>query len=177
MTWRSARLLLRQWQPEDADPFAALNADGEVMRYFPSVLNAEESAHLLAKLQQHWQDHHFGVFALELQAQKKFIGFAGLATVTFAAPFTPCVELAWRIARPFQNQGYATEAALAVCDFAFGTLGLNSLVAFAVPENLPSRRVMEKIGMRHNAAEDFEHPCLPEGHALRRHVLYRLEKS
>ena len=106
-----------------------------------------------------------------------FIGFVGLAVPRFEAHFTPCVEIGWRVAADQWNRGYATEAACAVLKYGFEIIGLSEIVSFTVPINLPSRRVMEKIGMTHNSADDFDHPLIPEGHPLRRHVLYRKRRE
>jgi RimJ/RimL family protein N-acetyltransferase len=171
------RLILRPLNREDLTVFATMNADAEVMRFFPAPLTAKESEELLEKLIHHFGVKGFGIFALELKSARTFIGFTGLSTVTFQAPFAEDIELAWRILREYQGKGYATEAARATKDYGFNVLGLQSLVAFTVPANLPSRRVMEKIGMAHDPKDDFDHPRVAEGHPLRRHVLYRVVSS
>jgi ribosomal-protein-alanine N-acetyltransferase len=114
------------------------------------------------------------MWAVEVPGAAQFIGFVGLMRATFAAPFTPAVEIGWRLARPYWNRGYATEGARAVLTFAFDTLRLPEVVSFTAAINLPSRRVMEKLGMRHDPAEDFDHPRVPAGSPVRRHVLYRI---
>ena len=111
-----------------------------------------------------------------VRAVASFVGFVGLAIPRFEAHFTPCVEIGWRVASEYWNRGYASEAARAVLAFGFETLQLEEIVSFTVPGNFRSRRVMEKIGMKHNAADDFDHPLLPEGHPLRQHVLYRIAR-
>ncbi|MCP1711207.1 RimJ/RimL family protein N-acetyltransferase [Kerstersia gyiorum] len=171
---RTGRLLLRPWRDSDLEPFAALNADPQVMRFFPAVLQRHESDALAARLRQQFYSQGYGIWAVEVPGQAGFIGFVGLAEPRFDAPFTPCVELAWRLARDWWGQGLAPEAAAAVRDYAFGTLALKEVVAYTLRENHPSRRVMEKLGMTRDAAEDFDHPLLPVGHPMRRHVLYRL---
>ncbi len=168
------RLILRTWQREDLSDFAAMNADPDVMRFFPAPLTANESGLLFERLIRHFELKGFGLFALELKSRPGLIGFTGLSTVTFTAPFGEDIELGWRIMREYQGNGYATEAANAAKNYGFDVLGLKSLVAFTVPTNLPSRRVMEKIGMVHNPDDDFDHPRVPEHHPLRRHVLYRV---
>jgi RimJ/RimL family protein N-acetyltransferase len=168
---------LRPWRASDREPFAALNADPEVMEFFPSCLSREESDKLAGQIDAHQQAHGFSFFATELVGAAPFIGFIGIANVPFEAPFTPAVEIGWRIARPFWNRGLATEGASAVLNYAFTVLGLSEVVAFTVPANMRSRRVMEKIGMKHDRAGDFDHPRLPAGHPLRRHVLYRITRS
>jgi len=150
-----------------------MNADPRVMEHFPACLTREESDKLVDWVDAHFDKHGFGPFAAELRATGEFIGFVGLSIPAFQAHFTPCVEIGWRLAAAHWNQGLATEGARAVLEYALDTLGLPEVVSFTVPSNLASRRVMEKIGMTHNPADDFDHPRLPEGHRLRRHVLYR----
>jgi RimJ/RimL family protein N-acetyltransferase len=169
---QTPRLLLRQWLPTDRPAFAALNADARVMEHFPSVLTRPESDALADLIERHFERHGFGLFALEVPGVVPFAGFVGLAVPNFKAHFTPCVEIGWRLAAEHWGRGYATEAALAVLDVAFADLALHEVVSFTVPQNQRSRRVMERIGMTHNPADDFDHPALSE--PLRRHVLYRL---
>ncbi len=173
------RLLLRPWRDEDLAPFAALNADPTVTRYLPSTLTRSESDGLAARIRTELENEGFGVWAVERldHPARPFIGFIGLSVPTFEAPFTPCVEIAWRLAREHWGAGLATLGAQAVVQHAFTELHLDEIVSFTVPENLASRRVMEKLGMTHDPAEDFEHPSLPSGHPLRRHVLYRLGRN
>lgn len=132
---------------------------------------------MIDRMKAHQQKHGFGLLAAELIGQAPFIGFIGISTVPFEAAFTPAVEIGWRLARPFWNRGLATEGAFAVLSYGFRKLLLPEIVSFTVPANLRSRRVMEKIGMRHDRRDDFDHPRLPAGHPLRRHVLYRLAKA
>jgi len=174
---RTERLWLRRWRPEDLEPFAALNADRAVMEYLTKALSREESNALVARSEAHFDAHGFGLFAVEVVEDESFAGFVGLSIPSFAAHFTPCVEIGWRLAAQHQGCGYATEAARAALGFGFETLGLGEIVSFTVPANTRSRRVMEKLGMSRRAADDFDHPALPEGHPLRRHVLYRLRSS
>jgi len=169
------RLLLRRWQDSDREPFAAINADPRVMEFFPGCLTREESDQLMDGIESHFDNRGFGLFATELKAEHALIGFIGLHVATFQAHFTPCVEIGWRIAAPYWGKGLATEGSREVIRYAFEWLRLESLVSFTVPENVASRRLMEKLGMTHDPAEDFDHPRLPPGHRLRRHVLYRLK--
>lgn len=171
---RTERLLLRPWRDSDLEPFARLNADPDVMRHFPSTLEPKESNALVARIRKHFDDHGFGLWAVEVPYVAPFIGFIGLWTPTFVAPFTPCVEVAWRLAQEYWGHGYATEGARAAVRFGFDQLGLDDVVSFTVPRNQASRRVMEKLGMFHHERDDFDHPRLPLGHPMRRHVLYRL---
>ena len=174
---QTARLTLRRWLPADRVPFAQINRDPAVMRFMPAMLSTEESDSLVDRIEAHFEQHGFGLWAAELRDPARFIGYIGLAVPRFQAPFMPAVEIGWRLASDVWRQGLATEGAGEVVRYAFEILGLPSLVSFTVPANLPSRRVMEKLGMTHDESDDFDHPFLPEGHPLRRHVLYRLTKS
>jgi ribosomal-protein-alanine N-acetyltransferase len=171
------RLLLRRWRSTDLTAFAALNADPRVMEHFPKLLSREESDARAAKIIEHFDAHGFGLWAVELVGDADFLGFVGLNIPAFETRFTPCVEIGWRLVYEHWGRGYATEAAAAALDFAFERLRLDEVVSFTVPANLRSRRVMEQLGMTHSPAEDFDHPSLPAGHALSRHVLYRLSRS
>ena len=170
---RTERLLLRQWRQTDRPAFAAMNADPEVRRFFTRTLTAEESDASADRIERHIAEHGFGFWAIEAPCVAPFIGFVGLAHVRFEAPFAPAVETGWRLARAHWNRGYATEAARAALAHGFGALGLREIVSFAVPGNVASRRVMEKIGMRQDLDGSFDHPSLEESDPLRRHVLYR----
>jgi len=167
-------LLLRRWRELDRKPFQALNADPRVMEHFPATLTPEETDAGIARIQNHFDRHGFGLYAAELRESEVFIGYVGLSVPSFDAPFTPAVEIGWRLDFDFWGRGLAIEGARAVMDYAFQSLGLASLVSFTVPANQRSRRVMEKLGMVHDPSGDFDHPNLPLGHPLRRHVLYRL---
>lgn len=144
------------------------------MRYFPSVLTRAESDALAQRIDDHQRTHGFCFWAVELPGVAPFIGFVGLAHVNFEAPFAPCVETGWRLAFEHQGHGYATEAARASLRYAFDVLKLPHVVAFTPVSNQPSRHVMEKLGMTRDAAEDFDHPRIPETSSLRRCVLYRV---
>ena len=171
------RLILQHWRESDREPSARLNANVRVMEYMPHVLSREESDALADRIEGHFRQHGFGLCAVEDRSDRSFIGFIGLSVPTFHAPFTPYVEVGWRLAAEYWGQGLATEGAKAVVRHGFETLGLGELLSFTVPANTRSRRVMEKLGMSHNAADDFDHPRLPEQHPLQRHVLYRLRRS
>lgn len=170
------RLLLRRWRDSDREPFAAMNADPQVMEHFPNSLTRAESDARIERIERHFAEHGFGLWAIEVREGAPFAGFIGLAVPTFQADFTPCIEIGWRLAAAHWGQGYATEGAKAALAFGFETLGLDEIVSFTVPENVRSRRVMEKIGMWHDAAGDFAHPLLPPDHRLSRHVLYRIRR-
>jgi RimJ/RimL family protein N-acetyltransferase len=174
---RTDRLLLRDWRDADRAPFAALNADSEVMEFLPKLLTREESDAMIQRILNHRDQHGFSLWAIEVPGVAPFIGFTGLTVPRFDAPFMPCVEIGWRLARNAWGHGYATEAARAALQFGFGELGLKSIVSFTVPRNERSWRVMERIGMTRSLTEDFEHPLLPVGHPLSWHVLYRIESN
>ena len=171
------RLILRNWQAADCAPFAELNNDSRVMQFMPGVLNRAESDELAARIYEHLALNGFGLYAAELRSTRAFIGFIGLSIPRFTAHFTPCVEIGWRLAHAYWRQGLATEGARAVAHHAFNDLRVRALVSLTVPRNLRSRRVMEKLRMTYDPADDFDHPTLPEGHPLRRHLLYRLQGS
>jgi RimJ/RimL family protein N-acetyltransferase len=168
------RVILRHWQDSDREPFAGMNADPRVMEFFPSPLSAAQSDALISKIVGHFRRHGFGLYAAELRCDGTFAGFIGLSVPSFHAHFTPCVEIGWRLAWQAWGQGLATETALAVLEHGRTVLRLPEVVSITVPANVRSRRVMEKLGMTHDPVEDFDHPQLPPGHPLRRHVLYRL---
>jgi RimJ/RimL family protein N-acetyltransferase len=174
--FRTDRLLLRRWRPADREPFAALNADPFVMKHFPSPLSRQDSDALVERIEATFQQNRFGPWAVEVPNVAPFIGFVGLSVPRFKAHFTPCVEIGWRIAAQYWNCGYATEAARIALRAGFEVFQLKEIVAFTVPANLASRRVMEKIGMRHDEADDFDHPSFPDGHPLKPHVLYRVSQ-
>jgi RimJ/RimL family protein N-acetyltransferase len=171
------RLRLRDWRDADLPAFAALNADPRVMAHFPETLDRAASDAKAARVRAHFAAHGFGFWAVEVPGEASFIGAVGLAVVGFEAPFTPAIEIGWRLAAGHWGKGYATEAAAACLDHAFGPLGLAEVVAFTVPANQRSRHVMERLGMTRRAADDFAHPGVPEGHPLRPHVLYRLPRA
>jgi RimJ/RimL family protein N-acetyltransferase len=171
------RLRLRGWRQADRGPFAALNADPEVMRHFPAPLSAAASDRLVDAFVEGWEQHGHGLWAVERSADGAFLGFTGLSRPSFEAPFTPAVEVGWRFALEAWGHGYATEAARAAVAFGFERVGLDEIVSFTAPANERSRRVMERLGMTRDPADDFDHPRLPAGHPLRRHVLYRLRRK
>jgi RimJ/RimL family protein N-acetyltransferase len=171
---RTERLLLRRWREEDRRPFAALNADPEVMEHFPAPLDRDESEELVERIEMGFERHGFGLWALELREGGEFIGFAGLAVPSFEAHFTPAVEVGWRLARWAWGNGYATEAGRASLAHGFGALGLEEIVSMTTVRNRRSRAVMERLAMIRDPADDFEFPTLPPGDPLRPHVLYRI---
>ena len=152
-----------------------MNADPRVMEFLPKPLDCRESDALAARIRDHFARNGFGLWAVEVPGVADFIGFVGLSVPEFKANFTPCVEVGWRLAHEHWGKGYAAEAARAALNFGFNSKrpALDEIVSFTVPANRRSRSVMERIGMTRSPADDFDHPALPEGHPLRRHVLYR----
>lgn len=174
---RTARLLLRGWRPDDRAPFADLNGDPRVTEFLGRMRDRAASDELVDRIQEHWARHGFGLWAVERGDDGAFLGFTGLSSPPFEASFTPAVEVGWRFGHHAWGQGYATEAAEAALGFGFERLGLDEIVSFTTVANARSRRVMERLGMRHDAREDFDHPRLEAGHPLRPHVLYRLRRE
>jgi RimJ/RimL family protein N-acetyltransferase len=151
-----------------------MNADPRVMEFMPARLTEEESDALVERFERHFDEHGFGLMAAELRESGEFVGFVGLSVPGFDAAFMPAVEIGWRLAAEYWGRGLATEAAREVLRYGFEEVALENLVSFTVPGNVRSRRVMEKIGL--GLVGEFEHPGLPEGHPLRRHVLYRVAR-
>lgn len=170
---RTARLLLRGWREADRGAFAAMNADPEVVHFLPAALSRAESDAFVDRIEACWAKG-YGLWAVEVPGVAPFVGYTGLSDATFEAPFTPVVEVGWRLARPAWGHGYATEAARAALAYGFATMALPDIVTFTAAVNLRSRAVMERLGMVRDPAEDFDHPRVAEGHFLRRHVLYRV---
>jgi RimJ/RimL family protein N-acetyltransferase len=170
------RLLLREWRDEDRDPFAAVNADARVMEHFPAALSRVESDGLVDRIVAHWRDDGHGLWAVERTSDGAFLGFTGLAAPTGTPGMPPFVEVGWRFAVEAWGHGYATEAARAAVDWGFDVLALYEIASWTTVANLKSRAVMERIGMTHDPADDFDHPRIPVGHPQRRHVMYRLRR-
>ena len=171
---QTARLILRPWRDSDLPAFAEQNADPVVMRYLLHVLTREESDAYARRAEDHLAEHGFCKWAVEAPDVAPFIGAVGLSHVRFEASFTPAVEVAWRLHRNFWGQGYATEAARAAIEDGFARVGLKEVVALTTLANLPSQRVMQRLGM--SRTFEFDHPAVPDGHPLQRHILYRLSR-
>jgi RimJ/RimL family protein N-acetyltransferase len=174
---RTRRLLLRRWREEDRTAFAALNADPIVMEHFPAALSRGESDVLVDRIEAGFEQRGWGLWAVEVPGSAAFIGFVGLNPATFDAPFTPAVEIGWRLAREHWGKGYATEGASAALEFGFDALGLDEIVSFTTHANTRSRRVMERLQMQRDPADDFDNPNVPGGDRCRPHVLYRLDRD
>jgi ribosomal-protein-alanine N-acetyltransferase len=170
-----ARLCLRPWIDGDFASFADMNADSDVMEFFPTTMTVEQSRSAFDRVRRQIDERGWGLWAVEIQ--RELAGFCGLAEPGFDAPFTPCIEIGWRFHRRFWGRGYALEAARLALRFAFDHLRVSEVVSFTARQNLRSQRLMQRLGMRASPAGEFEHPKLPEGHPLRWHVLYRIQAA
>jgi RimJ/RimL family protein N-acetyltransferase len=174
---RTERMLMRRWRASDRDRFAAMNADPRVMAHFPATLDRAASDALVDRIEAGFEANGFGIWALERLDTGEFIGFTGLNVPRFETHFMPAVEIGWRLCRQAWGHGFATEAARRAMVAGFCEFGLDEIVSFTATGNAASRAVMHRLGMTRDPAEDFEHPALPAGHPLRRHVLYRLSRA
>ena len=172
--FETERLILRQWRPVDREPFAAMNADSRVMEFFPNELTSAESDAMAARCESLIRERGWGFWAAELKASGQFIGFVGLHTPSAELPFSPCVEIGWRLSFEHWGKGLASEAARGALRVGFVTLGLPEIVSFTAVVNRRSRAVMERLSMRESGT--FEHPHMPEDSSLRLHCLYRLSR-
>lgn len=170
------RLILRTWTKADVAPMAKINMDQQVMEHFPGLINLEQTKALIQKINNHYDKYGYTLYAVELKSSGEFIGFVGLFKPSFDAHFTPATEIGWRLSSQHWRQGYATEAATAVLEYAFKVHKLDEVVSFTVVNNLASRRVMEKIGLKYNPKDDFNHPNIKDPQLVH-HVLYRLKRS
>ena len=168
------RLLMREWRAEDFAAFHAMNNDPEVRRYYPGLQSLEKSHDFMVRAQQ--RDARDGFFFQPVFGKRTgaFVGDVGIAKIDFEAPFTGGTEIGWMLEQKYWGRGYAVEMATAVLDHAFNALGIREVLAFTVPTNQKSRQVMEKLGMQHDPGGTFDNPMIPEGHAYRPHVLYRI---
>ncbi len=177
MELRTERLLMRPFRASDREAFAAINADPVVMEHYPAPLTPEQSDLLLDRINASFDEHGFGVWALELPGHVPLLGYTGLAVPKWENHLTPCVEVGWRLGREHWGRGYASEAALAALDAAFNRFGLDEVLSFTSLPNERSARVMQRIGMRRDPASDFAHPNLPADHRLSRHIVYRISAA
>ncbi len=173
-TIRTDRLVMRRWQDSDRDAYAAMNADPEVMRYFPATLDRAASNASMDRIEELFDQQGFGLWALEVADSGDFIGFTGLNPMPAGVPGAGGMEVGWRLARHAWHQGFATEAATAAVDVAFSGAGLDRIWSMTAVLNRPSQAVMLRLGMIPHAL--FDHPKLAAGHPLRRHIAYRLER-
>lgn len=174
MRLHTRRLLLRRWLDRDREPFAALNADTEVMEHFPSAQDRASSDALVDRIEKRFGESGYGLWALERLDSGRFVGFTGLCRCSSRRTSTPAIEVGWRLERSACGHGFATEAATAAVGFGFDTLGLTEIVSVTAVVNQRSQAVMRRLGMRTDPAEDFDHPSVLDDDRLRRHVLYRI---
>jgi len=172
---KAPRLRLTPMGPNHLKGLCELNADPGVMAHFPDIMSHAQSAAHLTRMQDHWSENGFGLFALNRKDDGEFIGFTGLTHPSYETPFTPCVEVGWRLNSAAWGKGYALEAAQTCLNWGFKTLGLEEIVSFTSRDNLRSIALMKRLKMQSNAQEDFEHPMLATGHRLSWHVLYRIQ--
>lgn len=173
--FESDRLGFRLWKDDDSRIFSRMNADSKVMQYFPSILNEKESDQFIERIMEHFKEHGYGLWAVELKETHEFIGFIGFYTAKFESDFTPCVEIGWRLDHRFWNKGYATEGARKCLDYGFNKLGLNEIFSFTSAINKPSINVMKKIGLIEQGV--FQHPNISEESPLKPHVLYKINRN
>jgi len=173
---RTERLWLRGWREEDKLPYALLNSDPEVMRHFPSTLSRQQSDEMVESMVVAWERRGYGLWAVERLDTHAFVGFIGLSAPSWSEH--PCVEVGWRLGRSHWGNGFAPEGARAALAFAFDQVELpdDEVVSFTTTNNLNSQRVMQKLGMRHDATRDFDHPLLPDWEE-KRHVLYCIDRA
>ncbi|MCB0512951.1 MAG: GNAT family N-acetyltransferase [Bacteroidetes bacterium] len=171
------RLILRTWVDEDLESMLAINQDPKVMEYFPSLQDLDMTKNFIAKVNAHFKNHGYSLYAAVRKDTNEFIGFIGLLIADFESHFTPATEIGWRLSSNHWGQGFATEGAKAVLDYAFRELKIPEIVSFTAAGNAKSIRVMQKIGLQHNEADDFNHPKLDDKSPLKRHVLYRLSRN
>jgi ribosomal-protein-alanine N-acetyltransferase len=176
MIIETERLLLRPFAQEDLDDLAALNADPEVMRHFLAPLDRDATMAAIERYETHRAAYGFAMSAAVERATGRLLGIIGLQHIRYPAPFTPAIEVGWRLRRDAWGHGYAIEGARTAVEWGFGPGGISEIVAVTLPDNLRSRSVMDRLGMTRDEADDFEHPLVPVGHRMRRHVVYRLRK-
>ncbi len=175
-TLESDRIILRQWKDSDIPVFAELNADSEVMRYFPETRTEQQTRDMVSVVSAGINKTGWGFWAAELKKSGEFIGFVGLNAAPADLPFSPCVEVGWRLHRKYWGNGYATEAGKISLAYAFEQLELNEVVSFTTQSNVKSRRVMERLGMK-NTGRNFKYPDVPADHPLSEHVLYSISNT
>jgi RimJ/RimL family protein N-acetyltransferase len=176
-TIETARLLLRGWRGDDVEPWIAMNADPRVSEFLGRPHGRELDVSLAESMRDRLAAHGYGWWVVEVRGGPSFAGVVALQEVPFEAPFTPAIEIGWRLAPEYWGCGYATEAARGVIRFAFESLGVDQVVAFTAACNLRSARVMQRLGMTNDPRDDFDHPRVEAGSRLHRHVLYRLHTA
>jgi len=176
-TLKTERLILRPWEERDLKPFSHINCDPQVMEFYPHLLNYDESAALMHKMIADFSLRGYGFWAVEKQISSTFIGYIGLNYWDLQMPFSPCIDIGWRLSSKEWGHGYAIEGATAALDFGFQIIQLEEIVAMATSGNIRSHRVMQKLGMKSDPQENFEHPKVPKGDPLSLRLLYRLSKQ
>ena len=171
----TARLVLRKWRDEDAEPLARMHESPEVMRFLGGPMTRAATDEMLARMRMHWETRGFGVFALEHEGH--LAGMCGILVPRWESRFQPCVEILWRLRSDLWGRGLVTEAARAALAHGFANQKFDEVFAFTVPANERSWRVMERLGMKRSPEDDFDHPLVPEGNPQRRHMLYRLRSA
>lgn len=171
----TTRLRLRDWQQSDFEPFSRMNADEEVMRYFPKTLSKEESDAFAQAIIAEVKEYGFGLYAVEAKETNEFIGFIGFHRATFESDFTPCIEIGWRLKKEAWGRGYATEGAKACLQYGFEELGFGEIFSFTAAINEPSKHVMRKIGLQF--VKEFDHSRVDQDSPLLKHVLYRIWRN
>ncbi|MBS1538162.1 MAG: GNAT family N-acetyltransferase [Bacteroidetes bacterium] len=169
------RLILRNWQGDDIELFIQMNSDIHVMKYFPGVMTREQTLEFFQRIQHHFDEYAYGLFAVEEKISGDFIGFIGFSHPRFESFFTPCIEIGWRLKATHWNKGLATEGALACLNYGFSILNFDKIYSFTSIYNLPSINVMKKIGLKHTG--DFNHPMLNEDSWLFKHILYGISRD
>ena len=175
-TIETPRLILRGWRDDDVDEWARMSADPRVMEFYPDVYDRARSESSAARMRAGLERDGYGLWAVERKDNGRFAGIIGINDIPYDVPFVPAREIGWRLAFDAWGHGYATEGAAAALDFAFSRVGWDEVVAMTSLLNLRSQRVMERLGMLRDRSADFDHPHVPEGHRLKRHVLYRIKR-
>ena len=171
------RLILRTWDNDDINDYYLLNQDPKVVEFLLKMSSIEQAKEFIENMNHQFHIYGYTVFAVEEKESGELIGFTGLNSPKWSTSFTPCVEIGWRLSSKFWGKGYATEAARAVLDYGFKECALDEILAWTVPANIRSISVMKKIGMEHDINGDFNHPEVPEGHKLLKHILYRIKSK
>jgi RimJ/RimL family protein N-acetyltransferase len=173
---QTERLKLRRWRAADVEPMIAINSDPKVFEFYPHVPKREESVRMMEKIPLHFERHNLGLWCAE-NLSGEVMGFIGLNVPDYEAPFTPCVEIGWRLGSQFWGKGYATEGAKECLRDGFERVGLKEIVAMTTPRNIRSQRVMIKLGMTRDFDSDFEHPKVQVGNPHRPHILFRISRN